>query len=215
MIVYELGSISIVKNISETKLLRRLFVLSTCLALGGCVGGGNSTIPDTFTLSELSNIDNVGSNSRRQVLITEPVALKTIDSEQVVVRTSPSALQYLSGAQWNDRLPKVFQTKLARAYENSGIVGGVGLPGEGLAIDYQIVTSIRAFEINVSTPQSAIVTVSVKILNDRNGVVRARKIFTSSVVANGKTNAAYISALDLASTAVTGDIVSWSKRYVK
>lgn len=198
-------------------MLRSLLALSTCLVLSGCVlGGGNASIPDTFTLSQ-QEIETAQKqrSSRRQILIAEPVALKTLDSDQVVVRTSPSAVQYLADAQWNDRLPRVFQSKLAQAFETTGLVGGVGLPGEGLAIDYQIVTSIRAFEINVSSPRSAVVSISAKVLNDRNGVVRAQRIFTSEVTASGTGNDDYISALDLASTIVTRDIVSWAAKYVR
>ena len=185
--------------------------------LGGCVvSGGNASIPDTFTLSQQDvEISQKARNSRRQILIAEPVALKTLDSDQVVVRTSPSAVQYLADAQWNDRLPRVFQSKLAQAFETSGLVGGVGLPGEGLAIDYQIVTSIRAFEINVASPRSAVVSISVKVLNDRNGVVRAQRIFGSEVTAAGTGNDDYIAALDLASTIVTRDIVAWAAKYVR
>lgn len=198
-------------------MLRSLLALSTCLMLGGCVlGGGNASIPDTFTLSQQDvETKQKARNSRRQILIAEPVALKTLDSDQVVVRTSPSAVQYLADAQWNDRLPRVFQSKLAQAFETSGLVGGVGLPGEGLAIDYQIVTSIRAFEINIASPRSAVVSISVKILNDRNGVVRAQRIFGSEVTAAGTGNDDYISALDLASTIVTRDIVAWAAKYVR
>lgn len=198
-------------------MLRSLLALSTCLMLGGCVlGGGNASIPDTFTLSQQDvEISQKARNSRRQILIAEPVALKTLDSDQVVVRTSPSAVQYLADAQWNDRLPRVFQSKLAQAFETSGLVGGVGLPGEGLAIDYQIVTSIRAFEINIASPRSAVVSISVKVLNDRNGVVRAQRIFGSEVTAAGTGNDDYISALDLASTIVTRDIVAWAAKYVR
>lgn len=198
-------------------MLRSLLALSTCLMLGGCVlGGGNASIPDTFTLSQQDvETSQKARNSRRQILIAEPVALKTLDSDQVVVRTSPSAVQYLADAQWNDRLPRVFQSKLAQAFETSGLVGGVGLPGEGLAIDYQIVTSIRAFEINIASPRSAVVSISVKVLNDRNGVVRAQRIFGSDVTAAGTGNDDYISALDLASTIVTRDIVAWAAKYVR
>lgn len=195
--------------------LRSLLAVSTCLVLSGCIGGGNSSIPDTFTLSQQTEVVEKSQRSRRQILIAEPVALKTLDSDQVVVRTSASSVQYLADAQWNDRLPRVFQAKLAQAFENSGIVGGVGLPGEGLAIDYQVITSIRSFEINVNSPRSAIVTISVKIVNDRNGVVRAQKIFDSRVSASGSGNDDYVSALDSASSVVTRDIVKWAARYVR
>lgn len=196
-------------------MLRKIIALSSCLALSGCIGGGNASIPDTFTLSQDSEISTPAARSKRQVLITEPTALKTLDSEQIVVRTSPSAVQYLSKAQWNDRLPKVFQVKLARAFENSGRLSGVGLPGEGLAIDYQIVTSLRAFEVVASSPRVAIAEVSVKILNDRNGTVRAQKVFRKTTSVVGSSNEAYVNSLNSASSDVISDIVTWSLKYIR
>ena len=114
------------------------------------------------------------SGSRgRQILITEPTALKALDSEQIVIRPTPSSLQYLANSQWSDRLPKIVQDKLVQAFENSGRVGGVGRPGDGLAIDFNVLTAIRAFEIKADAGEQARVEISAKIINDRNGVVIA------------------------------------------
>jgi cholesterol transport system auxiliary component len=101
---------------------------------------------------------------------------------------SSSEIQYLSKAQWSDKLPRMVQAKLVEAYENSGKLGGVGIPGQGLAIDYQVVTDIRAFEIDTGNGSQAVVEISAKILNDRNGSVRAQKVFTQAVPAGGGSN---------------------------
>src|SRR5690606_29104899 len=132
----------------------------------------------------------------RQILIPEPAALKSLDSEQVVVRVSQAEIQYLAKSQWGDRLPRMVQSKLVEAFENSGRLGGVGKPGQGLAIDYQIVTDIRTFEVDTSGTDMAKVEISVKILNDRNGTVRAQQVFTGSVPVSGSENRDFIAALD-------------------
>ena len=72
------------------------------------------------------------------------------------------------------------QARLAETFQRSGSFGGVGKPGEGLAIDYQIIAEIRAFEVRVDGGERAEVELFVRILNDRNGVVRASKTFTAS-----------------------------------
>ncbi len=85
------------------------------------------------------------------------------------MRVSPSEIQYLANSQRGDRLPKMVQSKLVEAFENSGQAGGRWQAGQGLAIDYQVVADIRSFEIDTSGPRVAKVEISVKILNDRNG----------------------------------------------
>ena len=170
---------------------------------------GGESVPDTYALTAAS-IETAGSARNRQVLIAEPMALKALDSQQIVIRTSPAALQYLADSQWSDRLTKMVQAELVRAFENTGRVGGVGQPGEGLAIDYQVITTIRAFEVSTVGEDVAIVEISAKVLNDRNGVVRAQKVFRGISALTGSSNEAYVAALDRAFSTVTADLVTWA-----
>jgi len=174
--------------------------------LVGCGGGANK---DTFGLSSVPEIEGPSAKNR-QILVPEPTAVKALDSEQVVIRLSGVEIQYLSKARWGDRLPKMVQAKLVEAYENSGKLGGVGKPGQGLAIDYQVVTDIRAFEIDSSKGSQAVVEISAKIINDRNGTVRAQKVFRAAVPAGGGAADGMVKALDRSFSAVTTQIVDWT-----
>jgi len=188
----------------------RIVAIAMLSVLSGCAGGlVAATPPDTYGLSAAPEVS--GQQSRnRQILIAEPLALKALDSQQIVIRTSPSAIEYLAKSQWSDRLPKIVQDKLVQAFENSGRVGGVGRPGDGLAIDYKIITAIRAFEIKADAGERAVVELSAKILNDRNGVVVATKVFRSTAAVTGSGNAAYVQSLDRAFEAVVQDLVGWT-----
>jgi cholesterol transport system auxiliary component len=175
--------------------------------LSGCLGG--STDKDTFGLSAVPTVAGPVAKNR-QILVPEPTAVKALDSEQIVIRLSGVEIQYLSKARWGDRLPKLVQSKLIEAYENSGRLGGVGQPGQGLAIDYQIVSDIRAFQVETNGSQHAHVEISVKLLNDRNGTVRAQQVFNATSPVQGTGNRAYITALDRAFAKVSTEIVGWS-----
>ncbi|CCM75850.1 ABC-type transport auxiliary lipoprotein family protein [Rhizobium mesoamericanum] len=178
------------------------------LLLAGLAGCGTAAKNDTFDLR--ASVTGTGPAAKgRQILVQQPIALQAIDSEQIVVRVAPSQIQYLSKAQWGDKLPRMVQAKLVEAYENSGKVGGVGVPGQGLAIDYQLVTEIRSFEIDATAGSRAVVEISAKILNDRNGSVRAQKVFRQVVPANGS-NDGLVKGLDRAFAGVTAEIVNWT-----
>ena len=181
----------------------------TALILSGC---GTAAKNDTFDLSGAVDGDGPAAKSR-QILVAGPTALRALDSEQIVIRVSPSEIQYLSRAQWGDKLPRMVQSKLVEAFENSGKLGGVGLPGQGLAIDYQVVTDIRSFEIDASSGNQAVIEISVKILNDRNGSVRAQKVFRAMAPAGGD-NVGFVKALDRAFSTVVSEIVSWTLRSI-
>lgn len=199
-------------TVSGMELLRNGTAVRTALiavlaaTLAAC---GTQAKNDTFALSAVPAVEGPSAKNR-QILVPQPSALKALDSEQIVVRPSPSEIQYLAQAQWSDSLSKMVQAKLVQAFENTGRVGGVGKPGEGLAIDYQVATDIRAFEVQTSGANTAVVEISAKLLNDRNGTVRAQKVFRAAVPVGGSGNTAFVKALDAAFAAVTADIVGWT-----
>lgn len=190
----------------------KALVVSAALALGGCAalpGGGPAPL-DTFDLTAASVEAGAPRRARTQILVAEPTALKALDSENIVIRPSAATLEYLSGAQWADRLPKLVQARLVEALQSTGRLGGVGKPGEGLAIDYQLATEVRAFGIRVDGGSRAEIRLHVKMLNDRNGVVRSERTFAATSPMSGSGNDAYVAALDRAFAQATRDIVSWT-----
>ena len=193
--------------------MRSSALLSSAVALSvilsGCAFLGATKVLDTYELTAPEAAKSRG-RSRRQVLIAEPSALKALDGENIVIKPSPGVIQFLKGAQWADRLPKIVQARLAETFERSGNFGGVGKPGEGLAIDYQIIAEIRAFEVRVGAGEQAEVELFIRILNDRNGVVRASRTFNASAPVLGVGNDAYVQALDSAFGQAAVDIVAWA-----
>lgn len=186
--------------------------LLTAMVLPGCAalpGGGPAPL-DTYDLSA-ARVEAAGPRRGRvQVLVAEPGALKALDGESVVVRPSPASVEFLKGAQWADRLPRVVQARLVEALQATGRLGGVGKPGEGLAIDYQVIAEIRAFDVRVSGGQKANVELFVRLLNDRTGEVRAARSFTAVAPVSGTGNQAYVAALDRAFRDAAAQIVVWS-----
>lgn len=195
--------------------IRSLALGAVALATSSCAllpGGGPAPL-DTYELTAPSP-DAARGRVRQQILIAEPSALKALDGENIVIKTAPGQIQYLKGAQWADRLPRIVQARLAETFQRSGAFAGVGRPGEGLAIDYQVVAEVRAFEIRVGGGDRASVEIYVRLLNDRNGQVRASKVFEASAPVTGSGNDAYVRALDAAFGATSVDIVSWTRSQI-
>jgi cholesterol transport system auxiliary component len=184
------------------------------LLLAGCAalpGGGPAPL-DTFDLSAASV--SAQGHSRRQILIAEPSALKALDSQNIVIKTGSRSIEYLKGAQWADRLPSIVQARLAETFQRSGSFAGVGTPGEGLAIDYQVIAEIRAFGVRADKGGVAEVDLFVRLLNDRNGEVRAAREFSATSPVSGSGNRAFVDALDRAFGEVAGDIVRWTDQTI-
>lgn len=166
---------------------------------------------DTYDLS-ISNISASGAPKQQkiQLLIEQPDAVKALDGQDIVIKQGGS-IAYLKRAQWSDRLPDLVQARLIQAFDNSGHFGGVGRPGDGLAINYRILSDIRAFDINVVNGQNvAALEIAVKIMDDRNGNIKASKVFTAQSPVSGGSNNQYAEALDNAFKKITADIVNWT-----
>ena len=154
--------------------------------------------------------------TKAQLLIPEPTAIKTLDSDKIVVKPTPYSVEYLGNSQWSDRLPHMVQLRFVQAFENTGRLAAVGVPGQGLAIDYQVVVAIRKFEVDVDKGNTAVAEFSVKALNDRNGTVRATRVFTATAAVGGVDTsttagkAAYVAALNAAFAKATTDVVAWT-----
>ncbi|MFC6487387.1 ABC-type transport auxiliary lipoprotein family protein [Nitratireductor sp. GCM10026969] len=193
--------------------------LSLCgLALAGSLLSGCALVPgfgpapiDAYEISAPMPPTEGRRLSRTQILVPEPAALRLLDGEDLVIRTADGAVQLLGGARWSDRLPKLVQARMIEAYQDSGRFGGVGRPGDGLAIDYQIILEIRAFEIRLGPGRDqAWVEINARVLNDRNGVVRASRDFTATEPVAGSGAQVFVAALNRAFQSAAGEIVGWS-----
>lgn len=195
-------------NISAAISRRSILAISIAIIASGCASKATN---DTYDLrvSSPQEANQQAKRNGRQLLITEPTALKALDSENILIRVSTSEIQYLAKSQWSDRLPKMVQSKLVVAFENSGRFGGVGRPGQGLAIDYQVMTEIRSFEIDAAK-NMANVEIYVKLVNDQNGTVKAQKLFKASVRTSATGNNNMVKSLDSAFASVSSEIVKWS-----
>lgn len=193
---------------------RVLIIFAVTSTMAGCAGFPiGKTPPDTYELAAPAKVTGPAA-SRRQLLVPTPTALKALASNQVVVHTSPSSIQYLSDSQWSDSLPDIVQARLIQSFEDTGRLGGVGRPGDGLAIDDRVLTDIRAFSVSTVGAPVANVDISVRILDDRNGVVRAQRDFQAHVPVAGVSNAAFVVALNAAFDQVVREIVGWTLKVV-
>ncbi len=180
-----------------------MVVLSSCSLFRG-------PPPETFDLAGPQSV-KVGGGTAAQILVPEPSALKVLDSERIVVAKG-SKITYYPDAQWPDRLPKLLQSRTIEAFERSHKARAVGRPGQGLSIDYQVVTEIRAFEYRSDGDSggTAHIEIAAKILDDRNGRVVANRVFTGEAPVTKDNAAAVVKGMDGAMTKVLIDLVRWT-----
>lgn len=189
---------------------RTLFIAPLLASLAGCAAILPTPAVDTYDLaSAVATLPRQGRTT--QVLVPEPVVDRAFDTDRIVVRPSSSEIAYFAGAQWSDRLPRLVQSRLIAALEASGRFRAAGRPGQGLAIDRQLVIEIRAFDYEAGAARVEI-ALSVKLMDDRNGRVIAAESFRSEEPSadDAKSVAA---ALGRAQARAFTDIAAWAAKH--
>jgi cholesterol transport system auxiliary component len=201
-----MGRVGKAEHCAKRRWLRqRMLVLLCALVAASC---SSAPAPQTFDLSAVHSGLAAG-RTRGQVEITEPSASAAIDTDRIVVRTSPEAIAYLSGSQWSARLPALVQTRLLQTFENAQFMQSVDRSGARFTADYALTSEIRSFEIDVQQNQ-ALVEVAARIVAESSGRIIAAQIFTARVPTSVKDGAAPAVALDQALAEVMRAIVRWT-----
>jgi cholesterol transport system auxiliary component len=185
---------------------RRRFGLALAGLAALVVAGCSSSSPlETFDLSVPPGSGRPVPRGR-QIVVAEPVALQALESDRIVVRSSEGTISYVAGVQWADRLPRLLQSRIVQAFENSG--RAVGRAGNGVAADAILQTDIRFF--GVRTGEGALVELSSKLVDGENGRILGARVFRASTPLSGVSGPTAAAALDQAMLRVLGEIVRWS-----
>jgi cholesterol transport system auxiliary component len=193
------------------QLTRGIAALATASLLGGCAFIG-STPPATYDLEAPAIAKSRGTNSV-QIMVAPPVAIKTIDTEEILVKGANGRVAYYSGTAWGDRLPRLFQARLVEALANSGAFRAVLTNQDRVPGDYSLAIEIRDFQVETTAAGAeAVVDVYVKLVNEHNSAVVTTKRFQTHQLAASQDPAAGIQALNGAFQGVVREIVSWVSR---
>lgn len=187
---------------------RTLRLVPLALALLAAAGCASSPVT-TFDLA--SNVaPRPAARGGEALTVTEPVALQSFDGNTIVVRGRGGELTMLSDAQWADRLPRLVQTQIVRAFEDSGRLGGVARPNDGVVTARQLNTELRRFNIDGATGE-AVVEISARVVESLSGSVVRARVFTGRVpVAGAVSGPSAAAALDAALAKVLAELVGWA-----
>lgn len=181
------------------------------LGLGAIVSGCASSAPSAFYSLDAADVGSLqGRSSRVQVLVAAPRALKALDTTYIAVVAEGPVYSYFPKSAWADTLPNVVQLKLVETLQNTNRLRGVGLPGDGLLIDYQLQTDIRSFELRVDGANRGLVEIAGRIVNDRNGRTVANKVFRAEVLSGGNSVDQAVAALNRAADQVFAEMAAWT-----
>jgi cholesterol transport system auxiliary component len=145
------------------------------------------------------------------LLVLRPVANQSLDTDRIVVRPAPGALQVYKGAAWPDPAPEMVQTALMRAFEDSGKILSVARPGGAVRGDFQLSTELRAFEsvYDDATP-NATIELHARLIRVTDGAAVAARTFRISEPSRGTDVGEVSDAFGRGLGKLGHDVVGWS-----
>src|SRR5271157_3565014 len=147
-------------------------------SLGGLLAGSP---PATYDL-QAPPVEKVRGARSVQLMIYPPVAVKTIDTEEILVKGANGRVAYFSGVAWGDRLPRLFQARLVEALANSGAFRAILTNQDRVSGDLSLAIEIRDFQVEtVAAGSEAVIDVYVKLVDERNNAVVTTKRFQARV----------------------------------
>jgi len=166
--------------------------------------------PQAYDLNAPSDLSAVRGGTRAQILIPVPSAIRALDSDRIAIKPTANEFSYLAESVWTDQLPKLIQARVIESFDSLARARAVGRPGESLSIDYQLQIDIRAFQQELEGGRRARIEFAVRLLNERNGRVLARRLISSEIATANDKPTAVVDGLNRALDEVMVDLLSWT-----
>jgi phospholipid/cholesterol/gamma-HCH transport system substrate-binding protein len=174
-------------------------------------GAAAKTRPVTFDLSMPRAPALADKAPTVQLVVLDPSALTTLDSEKIAAVSANGAISAVPDAQWSDMLPRLLQMKIIRSLEDTHAFAGVSRPLEGLGSDFQLALDIRKFQLTFGSV--AEVELGGKIVDDKGRIVAAR-VFRASAPLATVEGPAVVAALDQAFGGAGSELIAWVARAI-
>ena len=179
------------------------------LLLGGCAGGGAP--PATFDLLAPKVMTLTAPKPATfQLVVNEPRAVRSLETDRILVKPSAAQISYYKNAVWSDRLPRLLQARLVEAFQNAGLVSAVGSRADRLDADIEMASEVRAFQVDIDGGQArAHASLYVKVIDGKNGRMIASRGFESQTPTSATDVNQMVVALNQSFDKILHDVVPW------
>ncbi len=199
----------------RTGLTRGILALLLVVTLSGCgISLTNTDTARTFTLTPQTEFDTALPTLPFQLLIEEPVATRSLNTNRIAVRRDRYELGYFADVRWSDRAPAMVLARLTESFENSGRITAVSRRVAGLRSDYELRSDLRAFQAQTLSggdgQPDVHVALSVKLAHQPAAAIIASRTFRQRITAEDGAILDVVDAFDRALGRIQQDVVRWS-----
>lgn len=190
------------------RLSTSLSIIAAGLLLAGC---SSAAPPATFDLMAPKVMTVTAPRPAKfQLVINEPSAIRSLETDRIMVKPGPAQITYYKNAAWGDRLPRLMQARMVEAFQNTGLVSAVGSRADRLDADIELATEVRGFHVEIEGGQAkAVAQLYVKVIDGKDGRMIASRAFTSSAPTSSTDVNEMVLALNASFDKVLRDVVPW------
>ncbi len=198
--------------------LARGLMLALVLALPpgcGAISSLNSAA-STLATYELQPATTVpgGGGTARTLAVEVPRTSAAIGTERILVKPNPLSVTYLPDGRWVEPAPAHVQWLLIRSIAETGRTGGVGGGGSGALPDYDLLSSLDAFEAVITpagpSPVRVDVALTLTLVRGIDGRALGTRQFQASVGAASTEAGVVVSAFNAAMSQVLREASGWT-----
>lgn len=189
---------------------------SVAAALALCAAGCVSVLPQAapakprFHIAAAETGALAGPPLSFSLVIEEPRATRVYDTVRIAVASAPGRIEYLGGAEWADRAPRLFQTAIVQTFEDAGRILAVGDRSAIPVADLVLQTDIRRMELNAEGgARAADVAIYARLTDGKGTVFAAQKFEAQAPAASIGPDDVY-KAFDAAFDQVIAGVVGWA-----
>ena len=194
---------------------RALTLLLACLALSGCSAlaalDQAATPLDVHELRGPSQVPDARSTSPLHLSVELPSTGGAIETDRILVRTSPTQIAYLPDARWSAPAPRMLQTAMVETFLRADAFAFVGQRPLGPSGDLALVTTLLDFGAEVAGEGARVeITLVARLVRERDATILSRRTFRRTVPVPDTSSAAILAGYAAAADAVLGDLAAWA-----
>jgi cholesterol transport system auxiliary component len=193
---------------------RPLTLLFACLALSGCAAlaalDQAATPLDVHELRAPAELPQARATSPLHLSVEVPSTGGAIETDRILVRTSPTQIAYLPDARWSASAPQMLQTAMVETFLRADAFAFVERRPLGPAGDLALVTTLLDFGAEVAGEGAVVeMTLVARLVRERDASILSRRTFRRTVPVPDTSSAAILAGYAAASETLLGELAGW------
>ena len=197
-----------------TRRMRLAIVMIAPIVLSGCGGlidlPGSEDAPQVYQLTAPAEFDKTYEKTNWRILVDEPDASRSIDTDRIALRPSEVELSYYSKARWADRAPRMVQNLLIQSLAGTDALEFAGRGPSGMNAQYLLSGTLQSFNANYDSGDVVVfVSLQLNLIDQRTGDILKSGTFASSVNSDRDQVKSVVLAFNEATQDVMSQAVDW------